>query len=166
MSLSTLIDAIRGGNLSVGSTEENGFSGLRVARAEVDLLSTAARQLAIGLIPAAAFGVSVGIKGEGRFLALISGAHTTGKVIRHPTMGAAHVYVDSQDISNFHNRFVTITTLVKETGLHRNTLRKRLDDAAVPFFAPDGANFGFLYLREVVRTALRLTLPFPADMQV
>ncbi len=59
------------------------------------------------------------------------------------------------DIEAFHQRFVTLTTLTSETGMHRNSLRAMLTAARVARFSPDGQDFGPVYLRVEAEIALR-----------
>jgi len=56
-------------------------------------------------------------------------------------------FLYSCDIAAFHRRFVTIPTLVAETGRPIPELRAVLKRAGVAVFAPDGQDFGRLFLR-------------------
>ena len=114
-SLSALLDAVRTGVLSIG-TAGPGFSDLRLRKVEIDALVPAAYAPQEPLIPATAFGISVGIKDKGRFRALIEAGHTPATRLRHPKTGIENIYMTEADIAAFHRRFVTIPTLVAETG--------------------------------------------------
>ena len=155
LSLSALVAAIREGRLVPGrSPERDGFGGIVVRKDDVDRLAGA--QAGDGMmVPAGAFGLSVGIKDKGRFLALIAAGHTPATRLRHPRTGVERFYMSSADIAAFHRRFATIRVLVRERGDHWNTLRTRLKAAGVRYFSPEGADFGPLYLRRDVEAALR-----------
>lgn len=107
------------------------------------------------LIPATAFGISVGIKDKGRFRALIEAGQTPATRLRHPKTGIESIYMTEADIAAFHRRFVTIPTLVAETGRPIPELRAELKRAGVAVFAPDGQDFGRLFLRATAEAALR-----------
>ena len=63
-------------------------------------------------------------------------------------------HLTAGDVSSFHKRFVTLTTLSTETGRHRNTLRRLVAAPRVPRFAPDGQDFGPVYPRAEALAAL------------
>lgn len=149
-----IIAAIRNGHLVAGrSPEREGFGGIVVREDEINRL-VAAQAPAHGPVPAATFGVSVGIKHKGRFLALIAAGHTPATRMRHPQTGRVGLYMSEADIAAFHRRFTTFKVLRRERGGHSKTLRTRLKVARVPRFSPGGADFGLLYLRIVVEAAL------------
>ena len=114
-SLSALLNALTAGVLPIG-TLGPGFSDLRLRKVEIDALVPAASAPQEPLIPATAFGISVGIKEKGRFRALIEAGHTPATRLRHPKTGIENIYMTEADIAAFHRRFVTIPTLVAETG--------------------------------------------------
>ena len=114
----------------------------------------AAQVSAEALVPAGTFGLSVGIREKGRFLALIAAGHTPATRMRDRRTGNGRFYMTEADIAGFHRRFVTIRILSREKGVHRNTLRKRLSAAGLRHFAPGGADFGPLYLRSEVEAEL------------
>jgi hypothetical protein len=60
-----------------------------------------------------------------------------------------------QDMAAFHLRFLTLTTLSAETGQHRNTLKGLLAARRISPFAPDGQDFGAVYLRADVAAIMR-----------
>ena len=63
------------------------------------------------------------------------------------------------DIADFHRRFVTMRTLSAETGRTIPELRADLKRAGVAVFAPEGQDFGRLFLREEVEAALEPAKP-------
>jgi len=157
LGLAALIGFALAGVIAMGIAREGGFHGLRVSIGDVDrLCGGAAERKLLTMVPATTFGESVGIRGGGQILALISAKYLPATRMRNTKNGQEFFYLSYTDIVAFHRRFVTITTLVGETGLHRNTLRTRLAGAKVPVFSPAGEDFGFLFLRDVVEKAINL----------
>ena len=107
-----------------------------------------------GLIAAASFGRSIGLRDAGRFLALVAAGHTLARRETHPRTGVERFYLSADDIAAFHRRFVTLTTLAAEHGSHRNTVAARLKAAGVHPFAPGGEDFGQIWLREEAEAAM------------
>ena len=50
-------------------------------------------------------------------------------------------------MAEFHQRFMTLTTLCAETGRHRNTLRAALALRKITPFSSGGQDFDAVYLR-------------------
>jgi hypothetical protein len=96
---------------------------------------------------AAAFGRSIGLRDNGSFAALIEAGYVSAKARVHPGTKRMQYWMDEADIAAFTARFATPTMLIAETGLHRNTLYKLLDAARVEPFAPNGKDFGAVFLR-------------------
>lgn len=107
-----------------------------------------------GSVAAAEFGRSVGLRDHGKFIALIEAGHVPATKTRNPRTGRVQYRLTTDDVSSFHERFVTLTSLSLETGLHRNTLRRIVAAPGVPRFAPDGRDFGPVYLRAEAVAAL------------
>lgn len=153
-SLSVLLDAVDIGTLSLASVG-NGFSDIRLRRDEVDLLFC---KLEVpeteALIPATAFGISIGIQDNGRFRQLIDAGHTPATRRRNPRTGLENIYMTPADVAAFHRRFVTVSSLAAETGRTIFEIRADLKRAEVPVFAPERQDFGRLFLREAVEAAL------------
>ena len=153
--LADLIGAIREGRLAAGlRAGVSGLHGVVVQKREVDVLALEieAAENSVGddssrLIGAAEFGRSVGLRDLGKFTALIEAGHTPATESRNPKTGRMQYFLSTDDVSSFHERFVTLTTLSIETGRHRNTLRKIVAPPRISRFAPDGRDFGSVYLR-------------------
>ncbi|ETD88565.1 hypothetical protein U713_12695 [Rhodobacter capsulatus YW2] len=150
-SLSALLAAVKAGALSIGALGP-GFGDLRLRKVEITPAASAPQE---PLIPATAFGISVGIKDKGRFRALIEAGHTPATRLRHPKTGNENLVLTKADIAAFHRRFVTIPALVSETGRPIPELRAALKRAGVMVFAPEGQDFGRLFLRAAAEAALR-----------
>lgn len=163
VSIASLIAAIREGRLPLGQRESvAGFHGLIVPIKEVERLipkreKWVAEQHSSGMVSAAAFGRSIGLRDHGNFQALIEAGHVPARKVRNETTGRLQYFLGGDEIASFHRRFVTLTTLAAETGKHRNTLRGLL--ARLARFTPEGHDFGPVYLRTDVSKVLRQSLP-------
>ncbi|MEO9777594.1 MAG: hypothetical protein ABJH07_01925 [Sedimentitalea sp.] len=107
------------------------------------------------MITAAAFGRLVGIRTQGWFESLSAAGHTPATRMPHPKWGGERVYASASDIGEFRSRFVTLKILEEEFGLHKRTLLVKLKSAKVNPFAPNGEDFGPLYVREDAEEALK-----------
>jgi hypothetical protein len=106
---------------------------------------------------AARFGRSVGLRDDGNFLALVEAGHVPAMQVVNPATGRLQHYLRPEDVAAFHRRFATLMTLSAETGRQRNALRGQLAASGVVRFAPEGRDFGAVYLRDDVVLALRHT---------
>lgn len=162
ISLLDLIAAIREGQISVGQREGvPGFHGIVVTKSEVDDLPAkywsgeSPEEMDVpGVMSAAEFARSVGLRGNGHFTALIEAGHISAMQCTNPRTGRVQYRLSAEDISYFHRRFVTVSTLSDETGRHRNTVRNLLSRFRVSRFSPDGQDFGLIYLRSEAAKAL------------
>jgi hypothetical protein len=141
-----------------------GFHGMVVPTKEVERLIPKREkrvqrleQDSSGMVSAAAFGRSIGLRDHGNFHALIEAGHVPARQVRNETTGRLQYFLGVDEIASFHRRFVTLTTLAAETGKHRNTLRGLLGRLA--HFSPEGRDFGPVYLRTDVSKVLRQSLP-------
>ena len=75
--------------------------------------------------------------------------------LKNPTTGRQLYWLSAEDIASFHGRFVTLTTLSNETGLHLNTLKNQLEASRVARFGSRDKDFGAVYLREEVARSLQ-----------
>jgi hypothetical protein len=161
--LETLVQGVRDGILVHGQREGiAGFHGIVVRRRDVDAMASATKSKARiisealpGVMSAAAFGRSIGLRDHGGLIALIEAGGTPALQARNPVTNRQQYQMDQSDIAAFHNRFVTLTTLAAETGLHRNALGAKLSHARVLRYSPDGRDFGAVYLRSDAEAALR-----------
>jgi hypothetical protein len=161
--LSELVRAIRDQRMTVGQRAGvDGFHGIVVPRAQVDEMAAPARairEMVLEEIPgsmaAAEFGRSVGLRDGGVFQAMIDAGHVPAYQIMNPRTGRPQYRMTPEDMAAFHRRFVTLTTLSAETGHHRNTLKGLLAARRITPFAPDGQDFGAVYLRSDVAAVTR-----------
>lgn len=162
------IKAIHDKRLTLGKLARTpGFHGLVIKKFEVDCLraslpknsSSGVEDLSEsrprGLMSAAEFGRSVGLRDRGYFISLIEAGHVSAIRLKNSTTGRQQYWLSAEDIASFHGRFVTLTTLSNETGHHRNTLKSQLEASRVARFAPRDQDFGAVYLREEVAGALQ-----------
>ncbi len=158
-----LMDSIRAGRLTVGQrVGVKGFHGFALKKSEADRLANVLgislqRQIKSlpGVIAAAAFGRSIGLRDSGQFVALIDAGHTPALKVFNPRTNRLQYQLTQDNLTDFHRRFVTLTTLHEETGLHRNTLRARVAASQIAPFAPDGQSFGAVFLRVDAIKAIR-----------
>jgi hypothetical protein len=163
VTFANMINAIRAGRLPVGQRAGvHGFHGFVVPKKEVerlvpshDVAGEGRDHPPVDLVPAAEFGRSVGLRDNGSFLSLIEAGHVPARQILNFKTGRLQYHLSADDIASFHQRFVTLTTLAAESGLHRNTLRGLLAASRVGRFAPEGRDFGPVYLRADALGALR-----------
>ncbi|KMK67168.1 hypothetical protein IMCC21224_112032 [Puniceibacterium sp. IMCC21224] len=160
--MSDQFDAIRDGRLRVGRrTGIVGFHGIVAPKSDIEALirflqkaASSVENALPGIMSAAEFGRSVGLRDNGCFIALVEAGHTSAVQCSNPRTGRAQYRLGDGDISSFHQRFVTLPTLSEETGYHRNTLKKLLEASQVARFTPDGQDYGPIYLREEATRAL------------
>ncbi len=82
------------------------------------------------VLSAAEFCRSVGLLDHGHFITLIDAGQTPAEKIMNTKINRTQYRLSAVDIEAFHQRFVTLTTMSKETGHHRNKLKSiRLDQA-------------------------------------
>ena len=75
----------------------------------------------------------------------------------HPKWGGERTYVSQADQEAFHARFMTPSTMAKETGKDRQMLLSKLGAAGIMNFAANTENYGALYLRSEVEGILAKT---------
>jgi hypothetical protein len=163
VSLADMIAAVREDRLPVGlRAGVSGFHGIVVPKRKVDDLIPLPDQVKAvsdddqsSLVSAAAFGRSIGLRDHGGFLAMIAAGHIPARQAMNSRTRRLQYWVSAEDIESFHRRFVTITTLSSETGLHRNSVRGLLAASRVTPFAPGGQEFGPVYLRAEALRALK-----------
>lgn len=158
-----LIDAIRGNRLSVGRRRDvPGFHGIVLLKSEADLIIPpearvrAASEVDLSdTVAAAEFGRSVGLRDGRVFQSLIEAGHVPAQKVMNPRTGRPQYRMTADDIAAFHERFVTLTILATESGLHRNTLKSKFASHAVAPFSPGGQDFGPVYRRADIAVVTR-----------
>jgi len=151
-----IIRAVRDGSLQIGRLEDKvGYAQFCVLIAEIDENIRSRHDSAdITFVTAAAFARKIGIRAEGWFEELAAAGHTPATHRLHPKLGVMKTYLSEHDADAFHGRFLTPTTMMVEFGEHRQTLLRKLKDAAVMPFKPNGEDYGTLYLRTDIEAVL------------
>ncbi|MDO6723398.1 TniQ family protein [Celeribacter halophilus] len=156
LALSEILNAIENKKLTMGQMDGgDGYHSLVVMKTELTALRDAHVQSATrDLVPAAAFGREIGLRGKDTFLSFISDRHSPSQQARHPVTGQLFYYLSLEDIAAFRSRFVTPSMMTIETGAHRNTVIAALTSHRVQRFMPGGKEYGPIYLRKDARPAL------------
>jgi hypothetical protein len=151
-----IIEALRNGGLQLGHYSNiDGYAGFCVLKAEINSMRPPKLKVADhGLITAYTFGRSVGIRASGWFKKLAAEGHTPETLTPHPKGGPDQSYLSPDDITQFHKRFMTPATMEQKFGQHRKILLGKLRAAGVETFAPNGEDYGPVYLRNEVEAVL------------
>ncbi len=156
MPVGDIISAIRSSELQVGRVAaDEGYHGFSVLKSSVDRWRKARADHAMravdalpGVMSAAEFARSIGLRDKRRFQALIEAGHAEALETVHPVTRRMQLRMTEAHIASFHEKFLTPTSMQTETGLHRNTILSLLRAASVQAFASDGLDFGPIYLRQ------------------
>ncbi|WP_165802943.1 TniQ family protein, partial [Pelagivirga sediminicola] len=157
-----IIAAIRSGFLRLGKRSDVfGYHGLVVEITEVTAFKAKAApkrkpSTKQGEVTAAAFARSAGIRGKGKFLALIKGGYTPAMLVLNPTTRRREWRMSRDDIAAFEASYTTPTILSAETGAHLNTIRAVLQSEGVQPYRPNGLDVGPVYLRNEVEPVVAL----------
>lgn len=162
ISVGEIIQNVRAHDISLGKREGVfGYHSFVVKRSQLNLFkmqnaeSTTTATKLIGQMSAAEFGRSVGLRGKRSFLAFVAAGHTPATESLHPKTRRIQMRMTEQDIEAFHKRFITPTVIEAETGLHRHTILAHLRAKQIERFAPDGQDYGPVYLREAIERQIR-----------
>lgn len=157
LSLAEILRAVEAAALTMGrNVDDDGYHSFVVMKDELDRLAphddTSSQER--DLVPAAAFGREIGLRGSGTFLSFISDGHTPAQRAPHPMTGQLLYYLSQEDIAEFRRRFLTPSMMAAETGAHRNTVIAALTSHGAQRFMPGGKDYGAIYLRVSVASAL------------
>lgn len=153
LTLSKILNSIETGKLTIGQVEgREGYHSFVVAKEE--LAPLLGHEAEPDLVPAAAFGREIGLRGKDSFLKFVSDGHTPAQTAPHPVTGHTFLYMSPEDIAAFRRKFVTPSMLAVETGAYRNTIVAALASHHVPRHMPGGTDYGPIYLREAAQPAL------------
>ncbi|WP_417268721.1 TniQ family protein, partial [Celeribacter sp.] len=157
LSLSEILNTIENKKLTMGQLEGgDGYHSLVVMKTELAELCRDAhvQSTTRDLVPAAAFGREIGLRGRDTFLSFVSDGHSPSQKAPHPVTGQVFYYLSPEDIAAFRNSFVTPSMMTTETGAHRNTVVAALTSLRVERFMPGGKDYGPIYLRKDAQPAL------------
>lgn len=157
IAIGVILDAVRSGAVAIARSDRSeGYNAFVVRAADINALAdrlpkldTEARTLTDS-ISAAAFGRSIGLRNAGQFLALAQTGHVQTQEILHPHTRQMQYRMSHDDITAFHNKFLTLATIETEFGLHRNTILAKLRAHGAKPFSADGQAFGMIWLRETI----------------
>ncbi len=99
------------------------------------------------------------MRSKGWFQTLFEAGHASATWVQHPRTNVRLLYVSEADIADFNRRFLTLTQMQAEFGIHRHTCAANLKAAGVRPFAPDGQDFGALFERMKAEPVLRSLQP-------
>lgn len=150
-----IISAVREGSLGLGrSPEAYGYRSFRVLKAEIDSLSRTkiptpiVQDSCLSGQPASAFARSIGMRSKGWFQNLFDAGYVSATWEQNPRTNVRMLCVSETDVADFNKRFLTLTQMQAEFGLHRQTCAAILKAACVHPFAPGGQDFGQLFERK------------------
>lgn len=157
-----IIAAIRAGFLRLGKRSDVfGYHGLvveipEVAAFKAKIAPKSKSSNNQGVVTAAAFARSVGIRGKGQFLALIEGGYTPAMLVLNPATRRQEWRMSRDDIVAFESCYTTPRMLSARTGAHWATIRAVLQGEGVRPFRPNGLNIGRVYLWKEVEPVVAL----------
>lgn len=157
VAVGVIIAGVRAGEMSIARQQDvAGYNGLRVRAVEINALAARLRDGAPqaaeleDTVSAAAFGRKVGLRDGARFLALAEAGHVPTHVVLHPSTRRKQHRMTDEDIAVFHRKFLTVSTIEAEFGLHRNTILAVLRAHKVEPFSFDGKPAGSIWLRDAI----------------
>jgi hypothetical protein len=157
LSLFVILTAVEAEELTLGQRlDVGGYHSFVVKKDEIDhfVERHAGPQRTSDLVPAAAFGRTIGLRGQGTFLAFVSDGHTPVQLEMHPMINQAHYYMSDENIAEFRQKFLTPRMMADETGKHRNTVIAALVAYGAVRFMPNNKDYGPIYLRASTVRAL------------
>jgi hypothetical protein len=159
INVGTIIAAARDGRLRLGRrTDVNGYASFCVLKADINGMAPKACPVPNhSHMTAAAFDRSIGKRGQGWFERFSAAGHTPSTRMPHPKWRGMRTYASQADQEAFHTRFMTLSTIAKETGKDRRTLLAKLGAAGITNFTANGESHDALYLRSEVEGILAKT---------
>jgi hypothetical protein len=153
IALNDLIDAIRANEIDVVRTDrEQGIGSFLVRLDQVDRMGIGSQQMRFETdLNLTEMVLAIGLRSTIKFRSFLDAGHSPATRRRHPTNGKEQLYLSAADVAAFHDRFMTIATIVERLGLDRSEVRKRIRARSIARFAPDGAEYGKIYLRRDVQ---------------
>lgn len=104
--------------------------------------------------PASAFARSIGMRSKGWLQNLFEAGYFSATWEQNPRTNVRMLCVSETDVADFNKRFLTLTPMQAEFGLHRQTCAAILKAAGVHPFAPGGQDFGQLFERKEAEPVL------------
>lgn len=100
------------------------------------------------------FSKGVGLAQPVHLNRLIKNGHTTATEFRNPKTKALQLFITNDDAKSFHAKFVTLRTLAKDRETSWQNVFGKMRAQGVAPFSPDGVDYGNIYLRSDVDTAV------------
>lgn len=145
------IDAVRDGLIQVGRRRDlGGYAAIYARQNDMEHL----REEKPDLVTLSAFGREVGLHQNGAMTALFDAGYMPATLLFNPTTRRNGLYVSAADIAAFHAKFTSLKLLSSITKMESRMLSRRLRDAGISRFAPDGQDFGPVYVLEDIRDFL------------
>ncbi|MCR8825252.1 TniQ family protein [Pseudosulfitobacter koreensis] len=145
------IDAARRGLVQVGRQPGLiGYASVYVRQSQIEKL----RAKGPKHITLSAFARDVGLHQSGEMTDLFNAGHVTATELFNPETRRKGLYVTDADIAAFHAKFTTLKLLSMREKTDGRALAPRLRDAGISRFAPEGQDFGPVYLLDDVLGAL------------
>lgn len=150
--VSVAIDAVRTRQIAVGFRKGKiGYTAICVQQTELDELSLDRPDCTT----LSEFGTEIGLQKSGAILALYEAGHMRATGLYNPKTRRTGLYVTDEDRQLFHARFTTLKLLSSVAEMGGHSLGRKLTAFGVQRFAPDGQDFGSIYLLENAHDALK-----------
>jgi hypothetical protein len=148
-----IIKAIRDGRIQrVGKNDSfNGYRAVHIYHDEVVMVLGGAESAEMSI---EVFSKSAGLANPVYLNRLIKNGHTPATKMRNPKTHALQRYIAKADAIAFRDKFMTLRILAKSRGESWQKMSGALKAANVVPFSPDGKDYGNLYLKTEVETAL------------
>ncbi|MBL4917306.1 hypothetical protein [Szabonella alba] len=102
----------------------------------------------------AVFSRRQGLEENGLLTALIVNGHVTAELLRNPKNNRWSCYISTEAAQSFSRRFMTSKMIGSAYDMPWRDVRKRMNDAGIASFTPDGKDYGLLHLRADVEGVL------------
>jgi hypothetical protein len=148
-----IVKAITDGRIQrVGNNMNfNGYGAVHVYHDEVAMVLGVAEPVEMSI---EVFSKSVGLANPVFLNRLIKNGYTSATKMSNPKTHALQRYIAKADAIAFREKFMTLRILAKSRGESWQKLSGALKAANVLPFSPDGQDYGNLYLKSEVETAL------------
>lgn len=149
--ITNAIDAAREGVIKVALKDGLvGYAAIYVQQSDMKKL----REKRPELKSLGAFAKEIGLHNSGALTALLNAGHINATKLFNPLTHRHGLYVTDADIAAFHAKFTTPKLLANDERIESRLIARKLKNAGISRFAPDGQNFGPVYLVDDVKTAI------------
>lgn len=144
------IDAAREGVIKVALKDGLvGYAAIYVRQSDMNRL----RKKGPELKSLGAFAKEIGLHHSGALTALFNAGHIKATKLFNALTQRDGLYVTDADLAAFYAKFTTSKLLSNREKMESRLIARKLRNAGISRFAPDGENFGPVYLVDDVRTA-------------